>query len=207
MAQLHVCVCLYVCVSWRVVLACCTQHTARVCSRGVVGAQQYLVNSQGDPAKKPLFLVELCDFVLVGIQDPLFDLTAARDSLVGVRAEELSEALLLVGRHMIWRERCIRESPRFHLRAEGLQTLADGVAHGRVPLAELGYELCVMRVLEHPEEVVIHEYLSGRVRPGANADCGNLEGLGDRRAHWCGDTLQDDRKRTRVLPSCARETR
>ena len=57
------------------------------------------------------------------------------------------------------------------------------------------------------EEVVIHEYLSGRVRPGANADCGNLEGLGDRRAHWCGDTLQDDRKRTRVLPSCARETR
>ena len=61
-----------------------------------------------------------------------------------------------------------------------------------------------MRVLEHPEEVVIYEYLSRRVRPGADADRGNFKGFGDRRAHWCGDTLQDDRKRARVLPTRAR---
>ena len=83
------------------VLACCVSV-----HRGYSVTQAYSLEA---------FLVQLRDFILVCVQYPLLDLAAARDPLVRVRAEELSEAPLLVGGHVIRRERRIREGSRFDL--------------------------------------------------------------------------------------------
>ena len=79
------------------------------------------------------------------------------------------------------------------------QALVNQGADVGVLLAKPRHECLVVRVASHPEHVVVHQNLAGRVATCANTDSGNGESFGDLLRDEGRDALEDEGEASSTL--------
>mmetsp|Transcript_11768 Transcript_11768/g.47490 ORF Transcript_11768/g.47490 Transcript_11768/m.47490 type:complete len:356 (-) Transcript_11768:215-1282(-) len=145
--------------------------------------------------------VELDGLVLVGVEDVLSRSEFALLAVLAVDVEHRGElGHFLVG-HVVRRVRAVlaREGPARDLALKRAEPAHRGVADVGEDFAELRDEALVVRVIDGPEQVGVHQDLTIRVRPRADADDRNLDALRQRPSDDRGNALGDDAEGPRVL--------